>query len=65
VCAQALEKIDEDDAYTYYLPCLKSQYIVVAYESGKEENALEALENGNITVDDLIAAGITVIKEAK
>jgi hypothetical protein len=65
VCAQALEKIDEDDAYTYYLPCLKSQYIVVAYESGKEENALEALENGNIPVDDLIAAGITVIKEAK
>ncbi len=65
VCAQALEKIAEDDTYTYYLPCIKSQYIVVAYESGKEETAAEALANGNITLDDLISAGITVIKEAK
>jgi hypothetical protein len=65
LCAEALEKIGEDDAYTYYLPCIKSQYIVVAYESGNEETAAEALANGNTTVDDLISAGITVIKEAK
>lgn len=65
LCAQALEKIYEDETYTYYLPCIKSQYIVIAYESGNEETAAEALANGNITVDDLISAGITVIKEAK
>lgn len=53
MCAQALETFYSDSEYEYYFNCMKSGMIIVTYEDGTEENVKEALNNGNITIEDL------------
>ena len=64
-CDSALEKIYEDDNYTYYLNCIKSNYIKIRYNGGKEENIKYALENGHISIKDLDKFDIDYIKYEK
>lgn len=64
-CAEALEKIYEDSEYTYYLNCIKSKYIEVRYPNDKKENIIEALQNGNIKINDLDKFDISYLKYAK
>lgn len=61
----ALEEIYEDEKYTYYLPCMKSQYIKVEFGNGKKYNIIPALQNGYINIEDLDKFDIYYIKKEK
>lgn len=65
VCPEALEEFFEDKNYKYYYSCMKSEYIIVKYESGFEETVTNALKNGSINVSDLDTYGIKYIKMEK
>lgn len=64
-CAMALEEIYKDDDYVYSLGCIKSSVIIVTYNNGEKENIKEALNKGNITINDLDRFNISYIKEEK
>ncbi len=64
-CAQALEKIYEDDNNEYYFNCIKSQDIIVKYVNGEQENIILALARGRITLKDLDAWEIRYITQKK
>ena len=51
-CAQAIEYYYKD----YYFTCIKSQSVIVTV-NGKEYTIKEALNNGIVTMDELIDAG--------
>lgn len=51
-CAQAIEYYYK----RYYFNCIKSQYVIVTV-NGKKYNIKEALNNGIVTMDELIEAG--------
>lgn len=51
-CADAIEYYYKD----YYFTCIKSQYVIVTV-NGKKYNIKEALNNGIVTMDELIEAG--------
>jgi len=65
VCAPVLEDFYEDENYTYYFNCIKSSYVVVKYEDGKEEPIKDALKNKNISINDLNKNYIGYIKKRK
>lgn len=65
VCAEALENFYSDSEYDYYFNCMKSGMIIVTYTDGSEENIKEALDNGNITIEDLDEYLIGYIKYPK
>lgn len=52
-CAEALENFYNDDKYSYYYSCIKSDYIVVIYDDGSEQRVSDALKEGNISIEDL------------
>ena len=57
------ENIYFDEEYRYSLPATpESEYIIVEYSDGTKENIKEALENGNITIEDLDRFGIKYLK---
>lgn len=64
-CAEALEVIYEDYEYTYYLSCMKSQYIRVRYNNGSDLSIVAALNMGYIKIDDLDRFNIDYIKYEK
>lgn len=43
----------EDDSNEYYFSCPVSQYIIVNYEDGGQEDIMAALKSGNARVSDL------------
>ena len=53
VFAQAIEVFYKDKTHEYYFNCIYSQCIIVTYEDGTTENIKEALNNGNISINDL------------
>ena len=60
------ENIYFDEEYRYSLPATpESEYIIVEYSDGTKENIKEALENGNITIEDLDRFGIKYLKYSK
>jgi len=61
-CAEALQSFYEDEKYTYFYACLKSEYIIVRYESGFEETVENALKYGTIKIEDLDKYNIDYIK---
>ena len=63
-CSMALEKIFEDNKNEYFLNCIKSEYIVVKYENGYQEDVKSALKNGGVTIYDLDRFNISYIKQA-
>lgn len=58
-CADAIEYYYKD----YYFTCIKSQYVIVTV-NGKEYTIKEALNNGIVTMDELIAAGFKPLKKS-
>jgi len=56
----------EDEEYLYYFGLSPMhQYIIVEYADGTTQNVKEALEDGNITIEDLDRFGIGYMKEPK
>ena len=53
VFAQAIEVFHKDKTHEYYFNCIYSQCIIVTYEDGTTETIKEALNNGNISINDL------------
>lgn len=64
-CNQSREKFYEDDNYVYYFPCIKSTSIFVKFPNGNKILVVKALEDNKVTIDELIKAGLEVIKEDK
>ena len=64
-CNQVLEKFYEDDDYTYYFPCTKSNSIYVKYKDGSKTLVVSALEDKKVTINELIDAGLDVVKKEK
>ncbi len=64
-CAETLEEIYEDSSYTYYLSCMKSQYIEVMYSNGAKEKLTTALKLKNVTISDLDRFDIDYIRYNK
>lgn len=62
-CDSALELFYEDEWNQYYYNCIKSEYIVVQYENGYEEEVKIALKKGTIKMSDLDKYKIDYIKE--
>ena len=64
-CDTALEKFWEDDRAEYYFPCVKSQYILVMDNTGRNVDVVTALKEGLITVETLDYYGIGYITKQK
>ena len=64
-CAQTEEKFYEDNKYTYYFPCVKSNSMYVKFENGNKMLITSALESEKVTIDELLDAGLDVIKVKK
>ncbi len=63
--SSALEYFFEDDSCRYYFGSIMSQYVLVRYTDGSEENVKDALANGSITISDLDTHKIEYFKETK
>lgn len=63
VCMEGLEEIYRDEKYNYFLPCLKSEYIIVKYDNNNTENIKEALKNKHISIKDLDEYNIMYYKD--
>ena len=63
-CQAAREKFYEDNKYVYYFPCVKSKSIYVKLGNDKML-VTTALNEGKVTIDELIKAGLEVYKENK
>ena len=61
----ALEMFYEDETAVYYFSGMMSEYILVEYENGSRKTVKEALEIGDITIEDLDRFNINYIAEAK
>ena len=65
-CNKIKEKIYEDDKYIYYLPCQKSNSVFVKFkDTNSKVLILDALNDGKVTIDELLKAKLEVIKEEK
>ena len=64
-CAQTEEKFYEDNKYTYYFPCVKSNSMYVKFENGNKMLITSALESQKVTINELLDAGLDVIKVKK
>ena len=65
MCAEKLEKFYEDDKYIYSFPCVKSGMVFVELADGKKMLVVKALEEELVTIDELINAGLEVVKAEK
>ncbi len=65
MCPQVIEKIYEDDKYTYSFSCAKSGSVFVVLPDGRKMLVVKALEEELVTIDELINAGLRVIKTEK
>ena len=59
------ETFYQDDSHVYNFSNPISQYIIVKYTDGTEENVKEALEGGRIQITDLDKYGISYFAESK
>lgn len=64
-CAEVPEKFYENDKYTYYFPCVKSSSVYVKLSNGNKMLVTNALSEEKVTIDELLDAGLEVIKEKK
>jgi beta-lactamase regulating signal transducer with metallopeptidase domain len=62
---QALELIFEDDYYEYYLSSIRSDRIMLTFESGERVSLKDALAQGKINMEDLMLNGLQFYKELK
>ena len=64
-CNESLEKFYEDKEYTYYFPCVKSSSIYVKLENGNKMLVVDALDEKKVSINELIDAGLEVVKKEK
>ena len=64
-CENIPEKFYEDDKYIYSFPCTKSTSVFVKLEDGSKMLITKALEEEKVTIDELLEAGLEVIKNEK
>ena len=64
-CAQTEEKFYEDDKYIYYFPCTKSNSVYVKFANGNKMLGVDALEAKEVTIDELLKAGLDAKKKRK
>ena len=64
-CVSALELIYEDKNNSYYLSCIKSNYIYLKWDDGEIDLLKNALDNKKVTIDSLIEHGLDVIVNEK
>ena len=64
-CENIPEKFYEDDKYIYSFPCTKSTSVFVKLEDGSKMLVTKALEEEKVTIDELLEAGLEVIKNEK
>lgn len=63
VCKEQKEKFYEDDKFTYSFKCANSSgSIFVKLANGKKMLVVDALEEEEVTIKELIDAGLDVIK---
>ncbi|MDD6388067.1 MAG: hypothetical protein PUA68_03285 [Bacilli bacterium] len=65
MCLQALEDFYDDGKYVYSFPCIKSSYIKVKFDDGKEKNIIDALNDKDVKVEDLDTFNIKYYKTEK
>ena len=58
-----MEYFWRDDVYYYIFSSIKSDYIIVYYKDGSEQNVKEALKQGKIKITDLDLFDIHYDKE--
>ncbi len=63
-CDDALEEFYRDENYIYRFSCIKSEYVIVYYKDGTEQNVKNALNEGKIRIADLDWFGIGYSKVA-
>ena len=64
-CAQTKERFYEDDKHIYSFPCGKSSSIYVKFENGNKMLVTDALNSEQVTIEQLIDAGLEVYTEDK
>ena len=64
-CSGMSEKIYEDDKYIYSFPCRKSSSVFVKFPNNTKLLVTTALEEGKVTIEELIKAGLDVDKKEK
>ena len=64
-CQTVREKFYEDSKYIYYFPCVKSKSVFVKLDNNNKMLVTTALNEGKVTIDELIKAGLEVYKENK
>lgn len=64
-CGKYNEKFYEDNEYVYYFPCAKSESVYVKFPNGNKMLVVRALEENKVTIQELLKAGLEVIKEQK
>ena len=64
-CGNNPQEFYKDSKYIYYFPCRKSDSVYVKYKNGNKELVVTALENGNVTIDQLEKAGLKFYKNEK
>lgn len=63
MCAQAIQEFYQDENYTYYFSCQKSDVVKVIYTDGTMEKVAVALKAGHIKITDLDRFNISYLKE--
>lgn len=64
-CNKIKEKFYENDKYIYSFPCTQSTTIYVKFENGNKMLVTDALEANQVTIEELIDAGLKVDIEKK
>ena len=64
-CTQTKEKFYENDKHIYSFPCVKSNSVYVKFENGNKMLVIDALSSEQVTIDELIDAGLEVYIEDK
>lgn len=64
-CAQTPEKFYEDDSHIYSFPCIQSTSVYVKFENGNKMLVVDALNSKEVTIDELIDAGLKINIENK
>ena len=64
-CNKIKEKFYENDKHIYYFPCTQSTSIYVKFENGNKMLVTNALEANQVTIEELIDAGLKVHIENK
>lgn len=65
MCAEALEKIYEDEVFEYYLPCMSSHAIYLEWNDGSTTLMIDDLKSGKVSIESLMNNGLKVYTEIK